>query len=212
MEDLPGGVEVPTEIDWFPERAWGGRVWMPCSARAEGSEGALELFGHVSYVQPPGGEPDDFQAKADFTDVLAEDNPDWKIDLDDDVIGRWRGENGRAGAVTLVWGRPLLRGAVAVTAELDAETVDQEAISRERFTLIALDALEGYGDDIFMRGEAVESPRPGAGFGEPLCRLNDLDFEDLNDCCVTELTLATLRSARPYANSMSPSNGRQWAA
>ena len=66
-------------------------------------------------------------AKADFTDVLAEDNPDWKIDLNDDVIGRWRGENGRAGAVTLVWGRPLVRGAVAATAELDAETVDQEA-------------------------------------------------------------------------------------
>lgn len=150
LSDLPGGVEGPAEIDWFPERAWGGRVWVPCSALADGPEGALELFGHVSYVQPPDGEPVDFQAKVDFTDVLAEDNPDWKIDLNDDVIGRWRGENGRAGAVTLVWGRPLIRGAVAATAELDAETVDQEAISKERFTLIALDALEGYGDDIFM--------------------------------------------------------------
>jgi hypothetical protein len=150
MEDLPAGVEVPEEVDWFPERAWGGRVWVPGSARAESEEGTLELFGHVSYMLPPGGEPADFQAKADFTDVLAEDNPDWKIDLNDDVIGRWRGENGRAGAVTLVWGRPLARGAVAATAELDAETVDQEALSKERFTLIALDALEGYGDDIFM--------------------------------------------------------------
>ena len=101
-------------------------------------------------MQPPGGDPSDFQAKADFTDVLAEDNPDWQIDLNDDVIGRWRGENGRAGAVTLVWGRPLLRGAVAATAELDGETVDQEEISNDRFTLIALDALEGYGDEIFM--------------------------------------------------------------
>jgi hypothetical protein len=150
LEDLPAGVEVPEEVDWFPERAWGGRVWVPGSARAESEEGTLELFGHVSYMLPPGGEPADFRAQADFTDVLAEDNPDWKIDLNDDVIGRWRGENGRAGAVTLVWGRPLARGAVAATAELDAETVDQEAISKERFTLIALDALEGYGDDIFM--------------------------------------------------------------
>jgi hypothetical protein len=150
LKDLPQGVEVPVEIDWFPERAWGGRVWVPCSARSESAEGALELFGHVSYVQPPGGSPADFQAKADFTDILAEDNPEWKIDLNDDVIGRWCGENGRAGAVTLVWGRPLLRGAVAATAELDSETVDQEAISQDRFTLIALDALEGYGDDIFM--------------------------------------------------------------
>ncbi len=67
------------------------------------------------------------------------------------MIGRWRGENGRAGNVTLVWGRPLVRGAVAATAELDPETVDQEVVSDERFTLIALDALEGYGDDIFMQ-------------------------------------------------------------
>jgi hypothetical protein len=149
--DLPDGVAAPEQLDWFPERAWGGRVWVPCTARTEGPDGALELFGHVSYVQPPDGDPTDFRARADFTDVLAEDNPDWRIDLNDDVVGRWRGENGRAGAVTLVWGRPLVRGAVAATAELELETVDQEAISNERFTLIALDALEGYGDDVFLQ-------------------------------------------------------------
>lgn len=151
IEDLPAGAAVPPEVDWFPERAWGGRVWVPCSARTESEEGTLELYGHVSYLQPPGGEPSGFEAKADFTDVLAEDNQDWRMDLNDDVIGRWRGENGRAGAVTLVWGRPLVRGAVAATAELDGETVDQEEITRERFTLIALDALEGYGDEVFMQ-------------------------------------------------------------
>ena len=150
VEDLPAGVELPDEVDWFPERAWGGRTWVPCSARAESEEGGLELFGHVSYAQPPGAEPHAFAAKADFTDILAEDNEDWRIDLNDDVIGRWRGENGRAGAVTLVWGRPLVRGAVAATAVLEGETVDQELISQDRFTLIALDALEGYGDEIFM--------------------------------------------------------------
>lgn len=150
IEDLPAGVELPAELDWFPERAWGGRIWVPVSAHSGSEEGKLELFGHVSYVQPPGGEPSEFEAKADFTDVLAEDNADWRIDLNDDVIGRWRGENGRAGAVTLVWGRPLVRGAVAATAVLDGETVDQEEISQERFTLIALDALEGYGDPVYM--------------------------------------------------------------
>jgi hypothetical protein len=150
IEDLPAGAAAPAEVDWFPERAWGGRVWIPCSAHSESEEGRLELFGHVSYVQPLEGEPTDFAAKADFTDILAADNPDWRIDLNDDVIGRWRGENGRAGAVTLVWGRPLVRGAVAATAVLEAETVDQELISQSRFTLIALDALEGYGDEIFM--------------------------------------------------------------
>jgi hypothetical protein len=147
IDELPG-VELPEEVEWYPERAWGGRVWVPATARAEGP---LELFGHVSYVLPEGGEPRDFEAKADFTDVLAEDNPGWKIDLNDEVIGRWRGENGRAGNVTLVWGRPLVRGAVAATAELELETVDQELVSQERFTLVALDALEGYGDDIFMQ-------------------------------------------------------------
>lgn len=147
IEDLPAGIAMPDEIDWFPERAWGGRVWVPCTARI----GDIELFGHVSYVQPESGEPAAFLAKADFTDVLAEHNPGWRIDLNDDVIGRWRGEGGRAGDVTLVWGRPLVRGAVAATAELDLETVDQEAISSERFTLIALDALEGYGDDVFLQ-------------------------------------------------------------
>jgi hypothetical protein len=149
--DLPTGAAVPEEVDWFPERTWGGRVWIPCSARTESDEGTLELFGHVSYALPVGeGDATDFRATADFTDVLAEDNPDWKIDLNDDVIGRWRGENGRAGAVTLVWGRPLVRGAVAATAQLYDETVDQEEINRDRFTLIALDALEAYGDDVFM--------------------------------------------------------------
>lgn len=150
IEDLPAGTELPAEVDWFPERAWGGRTWVPCSAISESEEGRLELFGHVSYAQPPGGEPDHFVAAAEFTDILAEDNEDWRIDLNDDVIGRWRGENGRAGAVTLVWGRPLVRGAVAATAVLEGETVDQELISQDRFTLIALDALEGYGDEIFM--------------------------------------------------------------
>jgi hypothetical protein len=151
IEDLAEGIEPPAELDWYPERAWGGRVWVPCTARVEGSETPLELFGHVSYVQPEEGEPSELQAKADFTDVLAEDNSGWKIDLNDEVVGRWRGENGRAGAVTLVWGRPLVQGAVAATAELDDETVDQEEISNGRFTLLALDALEAYGDDIFMQ-------------------------------------------------------------
>jgi hypothetical protein len=146
--DLPDGVEIPETIEWFPERAWGGRVWVPATVRADGP---LELFGHVSYVLPEEGEPSEFRAVADFTDVLAEDNPDWRIDLNDEVIGKWRGENGRAGDVTLVWGRPLVRGAVAATAELEAETVDQEVVSDERFTLIALDALKGYGDDVFLQ-------------------------------------------------------------
>jgi hypothetical protein len=139
------------KLEWYPERAWGGRVWLPCTGRAEGKEGEIEVFGHVSYVLGKDGEPADFRTVVDFTDVLAEDNPGWKIDLNDEVIGRWRGENGRAGAVTLIWGRPLVKGAVAATAELEGEAVDQELVSSDRFTLLALDALEGYGDEIFVQ-------------------------------------------------------------
>ena len=59
--DLPAGAAVPEELDWFPERAWGGRVWVPCSARTESDEGTLELFGHVSYELPSGeGDPAGF--------------------------------------------------------------------------------------------------------------------------------------------------------
>jgi hypothetical protein len=148
--DLPADAGPPEEIDWFPERSWGGRIWVPAAAKVETEAGAIELFGHVSYLQPSGGEPGDFASRADFTDVLAEDNPGWRIDLNDDVIGRWRGEAGMAGDVTLVWGRPLVPGAVAATAQLETDTVDQEPISNGRFTLLALDALEGYGDDVFL--------------------------------------------------------------
>jgi hypothetical protein len=150
IEDLPGGTSPPTEITWFPERSWGGRTWVPATARTSAGDATVELFGHVSYVRPEDGDPQDLRARADFTDVLAGDNPDWKIDLNDDVIGRWRGESGMAGDVTLVWGTPLVPGAVAATAELEGEPVDQELISDNRFTLIALDALVGYGDDIYM--------------------------------------------------------------
>ena len=151
VEDLPDGFAMPGELDWFPERTWGGRVWFPVTAHAESSDGPIELFGHVSHELVEGeGQPSDFRATADFTNVLAAENPDWKIDLNDDVIGRWRGENDRAGSVTLSWGRPLVSGAVAATGELEAITVDQTPVDKGRFTLIALDALEAYGDDVFL--------------------------------------------------------------
>ena len=153
IEGLPGGTSPPQEISWFPERTWGGRTWVPATAQTKAGDSELELFGHVSYVRPEDGDPGDLRAKADFTDVLAADNPEWKIDLNDDVIGRWHGERNRGGGVTLVWGRPLLPGAVAATAELDGVTVDQEEVTDGRFTIVALDAVdvEGFGDRLYMQ-------------------------------------------------------------
>jgi hypothetical protein len=72
------------------------------------------------------------------------------IDLNEEVIGIWRGEGDRRADVTLVWGTPLIPGAKAATAELEAEVVDQTPISDERFTLVALDAVKGFPDELYL--------------------------------------------------------------
>ena len=131
---------------------------MPASGRAaeattdeDGESVLAEYYGWVSFAPgEDGDEPADLRSQVDFTDVTAEDNPDWRIDLNDDVIGGWRTDGGRGGDVTLVWGLPLVRGAVAVTAELDGEPLDQAPVSDGRFTLIAVDAVHGFGDDLYL--------------------------------------------------------------
>lgn len=169
IEDLPEGTTIPDQVTWFPERAWSGRVWIPASATGQAvmpaEEGAddgdeaeaveagpveVEYFGFVSFIQPIGGDPEDFRAMADFTDIVAAENPDWKIDLNDEVIGQWEGEQGRTADITLVWGRSLVRDAYAVTAEIDGFAVDQDPLFEDRFTLIAPDALKNYGDDHYL--------------------------------------------------------------
>ena len=79
------------------------------------------------------------RASADFTSETAERNPQWKIDLCDEPIDQWRGEEGKRAAIALVWGRPLVPGAVVVTAELAGLAVDQCITLHDRFTLIAPD-------------------------------------------------------------------------
>jgi hypothetical protein len=98
----------------------------------------FELFGYVSFTEGDQG-PADFEATADFTGELAEANPDWKLDLNDEVIGAWRGELGNTADMTLVWGLPLIPGGAQVTAELANLAVDQCELTEQRFTLIAPD-------------------------------------------------------------------------
>lgn len=141
----------PESIRWFPERGYGGRVYLPAAAPAGRADGSpVEFFGHVSFRRAGEGEPTDLEASADFTDVTAEHNPDWRIDLNEDVIGSWRSDAGRGGAITLVWGVPLVRGAVAATAELEGEVLDQARVTDGRFTLVAVDAVHGFGDDLYL--------------------------------------------------------------
>jgi hypothetical protein len=127
----------PGEIIWYPDRTWHGRTYVPTTALTSES---YELFGYVRFVPPPAdGEPSEFAAHVDFTDQTAAENPEWTLDLCDEVIGRWRGPESAVAAMTLVWGRPLVPGGRLVTAELAGVTVDQCELIEDRFTLIAPD-------------------------------------------------------------------------
>ena len=127
----------PGEITFYPDRTYAGRTYVPATAP---TSTGLELFGHVSFAPAAeGGEPSDIAATADFTAETADRNPDWQLDLSDDVIGTWRGEEGRVAQVTLVYGRPLRAAGALVTAELADLAVDQCALVEDRFTLIAPD-------------------------------------------------------------------------
>ena len=127
--------EVDTEIAWYPDRTHCGRTYVPAIART--SEG-YEVFGYVSFTEGPEG-PAAFESHADFTSELAEANPEWKLDLNDEVIGSWRGELGNTAEMTLIWGVPLIPGGTLVTAELANLAVDQCELSDQRFTLIGPD-------------------------------------------------------------------------
>jgi hypothetical protein len=125
----------PGDIAWFPDRTYAGRTYVPAVAR---TSTGLELFGFVSFSEGTGG-PSEFEARAEFTGELAEENPAWKLDLNDDVVATWRGEQGKTADMTLVWGTPLIPGGALVTGELANLAVDQCELVEERFTLLAPD-------------------------------------------------------------------------
>ena len=131
----------PGEVAWHPDRTYDGRTYLPATCLTSTE---LELFGHVSFEPgAEGEEPTGLQATADFTAQTAERHPDWKLDLCDETIGSWRGEEGRTATISLVWGRPLVGGGAIVTAELAGLTVDQCRVAENRFTLLAPDAYRG---------------------------------------------------------------------
>ncbi len=146
----------PGDIVWHPDRTWDGRTYVPATAR---TSTGLEIFGYVSFA--PGGddaEPDHFTASADYTPELAENHPEWRLDLCDEVLGGWRGEQGNVAAMTLVWGRPLVDGGSVVTAELAGLVVDQCTLVEGRFTLLAPDDYRGDTLDIKLwdtRGDKI---------------------------------------------------------
>ena len=114
------------------------------------------------------GEPSDFWSFVDYTDETAERNPDWRLDVCEEVIGSWRGQYGQTASMTLVWGRPLVSGGRIVTAELADLAVDQCESIDDRFTLVAPDDYRGDLLEIKLfdlkgRGSARESLTRGGG-------------------------------------------------
>jgi hypothetical protein len=136
-------------ITWFPDRTYGVRTFVPARAPTEGGP---ELFGFVSFARTPDApEPAEFVARADYATEVAADNPDWKLDLNDEVIARWHGPRGGGGDLTLIWGMPLVAGGAVATAELEEHTLDQCELDAEgRFTLVAIDAVSGFGDELYL--------------------------------------------------------------
>jgi hypothetical protein len=127
----------PGEIVWYPDRSWHGRRYVPATSI---TSTGFELYGYVRFVAlGKDGEPTELSASGDYTEETAERNPEWKLDVCDEVIGSWHGLDGAVAAMTLVWGRPLVGAGRVVTAELGRATVDQCELVEQRFTLIAPD-------------------------------------------------------------------------
>jgi hypothetical protein len=132
----------PGEIVWFPDRTWGGRTYVPATVR---TDLGLEIYGVVAFAPAveEGQEPAHFSASADWTEETAENNPDWAIDVCEEVVGGWRGELGNVAAMTLVWGTPVVDRVAIATAELAGLVVDQCVLIENRFTLLAPDDYRG---------------------------------------------------------------------
>jgi len=134
-------VGEPGEVSFYPDRTWHGYTYIPVSATTAND---FQVYGYVRFVAGTDGrDQSDFTAYADFTEETAERNPEWELDLCDEVVGAWRGTDGAVASMTLVWGRSLVEGGSVATAELGEHTADQCALADERFTLLAPDDFAG---------------------------------------------------------------------
>jgi len=141
VEEIEEDVGEIGDVVWFPDRTYNGRTYVPGTAR---TSTGVEVFGYVSYAVD--AEPGRYEAVADWTEEVAEAHPEWRVDVCEEVIGEWRGEDGKVAQMTLVWGVPLVDRAAVATADLGGRitvTVDQCALVENRFTLIAPDDYRG---------------------------------------------------------------------
>lgn len=127
------------ELAFHPDRTWEAVTYVPVTAPAGDGD---EVFGFVDFSRADEDtpEPHDFDATADSAPAGSGEG---SLDLNQEVVGHWRGEHGSVAEMTLVWGRALVAGGAIVTAELGGLVVDQCPLQDDRFTLIAPDAYEG---------------------------------------------------------------------
>jgi hypothetical protein len=171
-------IGTPGEIRWFPDRTLYGRSYVPAVAR---TEIGYEVFGYVSFTDSSDAGPEDFEARADFTGDVAESNPDWQLDLNEMVLGSWRGERGSSAEMTLIWGVPLLPGGVQVTAELADHAVDQCELLGQHFTLVAPDNYRGDYLDIKLWGKRGEQLAAESLYAEGDDSDEEFDDPDADD-------------------------------
>jgi len=128
------------ELAFYPDRTWEAVTYVPVTAPT--SAGG-EVFGFVDFSREDEDtpEPHDFDATAEVAEEVTGD--DAALDLNQEVVGHWRGEEGNVAEMTLVWGRALVADGAIVTAELAGLVVDQCALMDGRFTLLAPDAYRG---------------------------------------------------------------------
>jgi hypothetical protein len=139
-EDLDE-IGAPGDFTFYPDRTWHGYTYIPVTAV---TANAYQLYGYVRFVAATDGrDQSDFTAYADFTDETADRNPEWRMDLCDEVVGTWRSTEGTVAQMTLVWGQALISGGADATAELGELTVDQCTLVDDRFTLLAPDDIAG---------------------------------------------------------------------
>lgn len=139
--DADEDIGEPGPLVFYPDRGWHGWTYVPATSHTTTGH---ELFGYVRFRPAgPDAQASDFSAHVDYTSETAERNPDWQLDLCEEVIGAWRGSFGAEASMTLVWGRPLVSGGRVATAELADLAVDQCELVEERFTLIAPDDFRG---------------------------------------------------------------------
>ena len=80
------------EIHWFPDRTWSGPHLRPRDRAHRHRPRALRL----RVLRARRRRRRELYAWADYTPDIAEDHPEWRMDISQEVVGGWRGERGRS--------------------------------------------------------------------------------------------------------------------